>query len=157
VPTRRRFLAATGQAALGAWAIASNAYALAAPLARLDLDVPRQRTLTRIARLIYPHDGLPDSVYAAVVGDLIDDSQDASTLRAGLESLSGFLELDEAQQIAVLKSIENGPFFAAVKTPLMWGLYNRPELRALINYPGPSLPFGGYIRRGFDDIDWLPE
>jgi hypothetical protein len=28
---------------------------------------------------------------------------------------------------------------------------------AHIDYPGPSLPFGGYVEKGFDDIDWLPK
>jgi len=51
---------------------------------------------------------------------------------------------------------ENGPFFNAMKTPVMWAIYNATELWALIDYPGPSFPFGGYINRGFDDIDWLP-
>ena len=157
MPTRRRFLAATGQASLGFWAITSNVHAVfAATLAGLDPDAQLLRTLTHMARLIYPHDGLPNSLYMGIVGDLLHDSQNTSILRTGVASLGSFLELDEAQQVAALKRIENEPFFIAVKTPLMWALYNAPELWALIDYPGPSFPFGGYIRRGFDDIDWLP-
>jgi len=26
-----------------------------------------------------------------------------------------------------------------------------------IDYPGSSKEYGGYINRGFNDIDWLPE
>ncbi len=157
MPTRRRFLAAAGQASLGFWAITSNVHAVfAATLTGLDSDAQLLRTLTRMARLIYPHDGLPNSLYMGIVGDLLHDPQNTSILRTGVASLGSFLELDEAQQVAALKRIENEPFFFAVKTPLMWALYNTPELWALIDYPGPSFPFGGYIRRGFDDIDWLP-
>ncbi len=157
MPTRRRFLAATGQVSLGAWVITSNVgAALAATLPGLDSEALLLQTLTRMAQLIYPHGGLPDSVYVGIVGDLLQESQSSSTLRTGVESLGSFLQLDEAQQIAALKRIENEPFFNDLKTPLMWALYNAPELWALIDYPGPSFPLGGYVRRGFDDIDWLP-
>jgi hypothetical protein len=157
MPTRRRFLLATGQASVGVWAITSNVPSvLAETLASLDPDAQSLRTLTRVARLIYPHDGLPDSVYAGIVDELWRDPQSTSILRTGVASLGSFLELDEVRQIASLKRIESAPFFGAVKTPLMWALYNEPELWARIGYAGPSFSSGGYIRRGFDDIDWLP-
>ena len=55
-----------------------------------------------------------------------------------------------------LRMLEKSKFFDALKVPLMWALYNKRELWDQIGYPGPSIPFGGYINRGFDDIDWLP-
>ncbi|MCZ6659543.1 MAG: hypothetical protein O7C67_19835 [Gammaproteobacteria bacterium] len=155
--TRRRFIAATGQATLGVWVVTSNAHgALAETLSVLEADTRLLQTLARVARLIYPHDGLSDSVYVRIVGDLLGDPQNTATLSIGAANLGEFLELDEAQQIAALQRIENGPFFNAVKTPLMGALYNSPELWTMIDYAGPSFPFGGYINRGFDDIDWLP-
>ena len=55
---------------MGFWAITSNVHAVfAATLAGLDPDAQLLRTLTRMARLIYPHDGLPNSLYMGIVGD----------------------------------------------------------------------------------------
>jgi hypothetical protein len=36
-------------------------------------------------------------------------------------------------------------------------LYDNAGLWKHIDYPGSSKEHGGYINRGFDDIDWLPE
>ena len=37
----------------------------------------------------------------------------------------------------------------------MVGLYNQKELWPIFGYEGASADKGGYIERGFDDIDWL--
>ena len=34
-------------------------------------------------------------------------------------------------------------------------LYNQQELWPIFGYEGESFSKGGYINRGFDDIDWL--
>jgi hypothetical protein len=153
MPTRRHFLSASGQLTLVAWATAgSAAFALAAGKPE-ELTL---RTLTRMCRLIYPHDGLPDTVYAGIVAELLADPTQAPLLRRGSEELGDFLSRHAAEQLTMLREIEAGAFFDAVRTPLKWALYNRQELRDLIDYPGPSFAFGGYINKGFDDIDWLP-
>ncbi|KAA1397761.1 hypothetical protein [Aeromicrobium ginsengisoli] len=36
-------------------------------------------------------------------------------------------------------------------------LYARPATWALTGFEGPSTDLGGYVCRGFDDLDWLPE
>ena len=36
-------------------------------------------------------------------------------------------------------------------------LYSDPEVWELLGYEGPSFDKGGYIDRGFDDLDWLPD
>ena len=38
---------------------------------------------------------------------------------------------------------------------LVTGLYNQKEVWPLFGYEGESFSQGGYIDRGFDDIDWL--
>ena len=35
-------------------------------------------------------------------------------------------------------------------------LYYLPAVWALLGFEGSSVEFGGYVDRGFDDIDWLP-
>ena len=151
--TRRWFLKETARGSLAIWAAAGRAHLARAaePAEALTL-----KTLTRMARLIYPHDGLSDLVYAGIVGELLIDPKQGALLQTGADDLGGFLQLTEPQQLVMLRGIEHGEFFQAVRTPLMWVLYNAQELWELIDYPGPSLPFGGYINRGFDDIDWLP-
>jgi hypothetical protein len=56
-----------------------------------------------------------------------------------------------------MKSVESEPFFAAIQGGVMARFYNHPKVWEHIKYPGSSVEFGGYVDRGFDDIDWLPE
>ena len=36
-------------------------------------------------------------------------------------------------------------------------LYRNEEVLTFLGYQGSSIEYGGYLNRGFDDIDWLPE
>ena len=36
-------------------------------------------------------------------------------------------------------------------------LYDDHEVWELLGYEGPSFDKGGYLHRGFDDLDWLPD
>ena len=62
---------------------------------------------------------------------------------------------DENVRVAAIKKIEGGAFFAKVYGGTMTPLYNQPELWPKFGYEGPSSAQGGYINRGFSDIDWL--
>ncbi|HEY7384332.1 MAG TPA: Twin-arginine translocation pathway signal, partial [Beijerinckiaceae bacterium] len=61
----------------------------------------------------------------------------------------------EDDRVAILKQIEKGKFFQTIRGGLITGLYNNPELWPKFGYEGPSAELGGYIERGFNDIDWL--
>jgi len=61
----------------------------------------------------------------------------------------------EEDRVAVLKAIENGAFFQTVRAGLVTGLYNQKEVWPIFGYQGESFSQGGYIERGFNDIDWL--
>jgi hypothetical protein len=39
---------------------------------------------------------------------------------------------------------------------MMLTLYNNPDVWPKFGYEGASADKGGYINRGFNDIDWLP-
>jgi hypothetical protein len=157
---RRDFLLTT---ALGALAIAAGGRgAFAAPEGALDPDAAR--VLRRVARLLYPHPTIPDQVYAEVADGVIGgaDPTMVSLLKDGAAALAktgrgGWLATGESDQIAALKRIENSPFFKTFKAAVQARLYEHPAMWAHIDYPGPSLPFGGYVEKGFDDIDWLPK
>ncbi len=58
--------------------------------------------------------------------------------------------------MALLHGIEATPFFNKVRSGLVVSLYNQPEIWHRFGYEGSSAEYGGYIARGFNDIDWLP-
>jgi len=123
-------------------------------------------TLVRMARHLYPHDGLDDAVYAQVLDDALSAAAADPALVRFLESAEAaldtrrrinFIDLDANEQIAVLREVEDAEFFAAIQTAVRLRLYNHPALWRLIGYEGPSWQRGGYIDRGAGVIDWLPE
>ncbi len=156
--TRRSFLAsATG----AAFMVALPGCGQEAGLSEED-----GRTLLRMSRLLYPHDALGDQVYAEVLQPLrsraAGDRALAAALRAGLEELDRVAGRDwqtapADAQIEALARIEGGAPFKTVQEAVRTQLYEHPEVWNLIGYEGSSVEYGGYLHRGFDDIDWLPE
>jgi len=126
----------------------------------------KENTLMRIARYLYPHDALSDQIYRDVLAPLesvlANDSSLADSMDAGRESLDAaaggdWLGADTKVQIAALRSIENTEFFQTVREAVRTELYFHPAVWELIGFQGSSVEYGGYIDRGFDQIDWLPE
>jgi hypothetical protein len=119
-----------------------------------------------MARLLYPHDAIADDVYAEVIDDILSAAADDASLMetlgdavTALNAVQGgdWFEIDADDQIKAMKSVESEPFFAAIQGGVMARFYNHPKVWGHIKYPGSSVEFGGYVDRGFDDIDWLPE
>ncbi len=123
-------------------------------------------TLIQMARDIYPHDQVPDRFYAIAV-KTHDEQAGKDTAHKDLIE-SGIADLDkrageggyrglgwEEERVEVLKQIEETPFFQALRGGLVVGLYNQKELWPIFGYEGESYSKGGYITRGFDDIEWL--
>jgi hypothetical protein len=126
----------------------------------------RRRTLVRMARVMFPHQSLPDGPYQRMIDALLVDA--AATPRlAGLlvqgttdlDGLAGgdFTRLDDEAAYTLLEQIQETPFFVAVKTKAINALYGDQEVWEVLGYEGPSFDKGGYRSRGFDDLDWLPE
>ena len=61
----------------------------------------------------------------------------------------------EQDRVAILRGMEDSAFFQTVRGGLVTGLYNQKEVWPIFGYEGESFSQGGYIYRGFDDIDWL--
>ncbi|MBP2236391.1 hypothetical protein J2Z31_002905 [Sinorhizobium kostiense] len=123
-------------------------------------------TLILLARDIYPHDQLADRFYAiAVKGQdtraaqhaahkaLMEDGVADLDKRAGSVGYRGLSWEDD--RVAILREIETTPFFQAVRGDLIVSLYNQKELWPIFGYEGESYSEGGYINRGFNDIEWL--
>lgn len=114
-------------------------------------------TTLRVARVMFPHDMLPDSAYAKVVTAL---EPEAETLVAGVAALDDgtpFVELDDDAALERLTAAEGNDYFELVKATAVVELYDNPLVWKAFGYEGPSVHLGGYISRGFDDLDWLPD
>ncbi|MDA4634724.1 Twin-arginine translocation pathway signal, partial [Escherichia coli] len=61
----------------------------------------------------------------------------------------------EEHRLKLLRQIEDTPFFQTIRGGLVTGIYNQKELWPLFGYEGESYSKGGYIARGFSDIEWL--
>jgi hypothetical protein len=167
--SRRRFLVAAATfcgcagGGLGPLALRlSDAWAQAGA----DLGSDTVASMVAMARRLYPHDAIPDAVYAEVLDDVLtamaSSDSFAATLRAAEAALDAqqerdFIALDEAGQIAAMRAVQGMGFFTAIQDAVRFGLYNHPVVWAHLGYEGPSFAQGGYVNRGAGEIDWLPE
>lgn len=164
--TRRALL---GRAvAAGALTITGAGF-IAAPNAAWALEVsvvtPAQMaTLLQMARDIYPHDQVPDQFYAvAVKGYDAEDRKEFVTAgvaeldaAAAAQGHADYVSIGwEEDRVKVLQAIETSVFFQTIRAGLVTGLYNQKEVWPIFGYEGESFSKGGYIDRGFDDINWL--
>jgi hypothetical protein len=123
-------------------------------------------TLHRMLRVLFPHDRFPDAPYSrardALVAETANDRRLLGLVLQGvrdLDTLGGraFVDLDERAATAVLERVEPTPFFQRVREIGCRHLYDDADVRGLLGYEGPSFHLGGYVHRGFGDLDWLPE
>ena len=142
---------------------------IAAPDAAWALEVTaisehEMATLVQMARDIYPHDRIADAFYAVAVKGydsadqkaLVDEGVAALNAAAQAQGHADYVSIGwEEDRVKVLQAIETTPFFQTVRAGLVTGLYNQKDIWPLFGYEGESFSQGGYIERGFDDIDWL--
>jgi hypothetical protein len=129
------------------------------------------KTLVKVARDIYPHDFLVDSYYITAVkpwdGKAAKDPAVKSLLEDGVRRLDqdardkhklAYVQVPwEADRVVLLQGIEQTDFFKQLRSDLVVSLYNQEEVWPKFGYEGSSAEHGGYIKRGFNDIDWLPK
>jgi hypothetical protein len=117
------------------------------------------------ARVMYPHDAVHDEVYARVgdklAGTARDDPKTARILEEGAAALEGrggaFAERPADEQLEAVKAIVGSDFFEIVRTTAVVEVYSDARTWAVVGYEGPSFDKGGYLHRGFNDLDWLPD
>jgi hypothetical protein len=121
-------------------------------------------TLIAVARTLYPHDELPDEVYARVGEKLTEaaceDSVAARAIEEGVDGLNDgrpFAELSAGARVEALKGIEGSDFFELVRSTAVAEVYSDERTWRVVGYEGPSFDKGGYLNRGFNDLDWLPD
>ncbi|MEM7075927.1 MAG: hypothetical protein AAF484_12620 [Pseudomonadota bacterium] len=146
-------------AVLGASALPGEVQASVIRVGANGADKP---LLVRMVQVVYPHD-FPVACYERTA-DAIISAADSSAAQAlmfatGMADLrdAGFADMDDAAALAHMKSIEDSPFFQLVRGTTVVSLYNDHEVWDILGYEGASFDQGGYIDRGFNDLDWLPD
>jgi len=166
--TRRRFLQGSG--VLFGTLVAGSTLAQLAPSREWALELQtltgrEGRTLMQLGRTLYPHDQLPNAVYALLAKDLDAQAQaDASVaqqLREGLSRLDAaaggnFVAASADRRLAAVNALRDTPFFATVRGQCITSLYDNDMAWAVFGYEGSSFEHGGYLLRGFQDLQWLP-
>ena len=172
--SRRTFLKGSGAATVGLVALSVGVGMIASAdgawaFSVKNLKPETMQTLIQMARDTYPHDQLADKYYALAVAGYDDKAGSDAAVKAmiedGIASLDAIAQAQhggryvtvawESDRVAILKQIEKGKFFQTIRGGLITGIYNNPEVWAKFGYEGPSAEKGGYIHRGFDDIDWI--
>ncbi|ODU01963.1 MAG: hypothetical protein ABS81_19115 [Pseudonocardia sp. SCN 72-86] len=130
------------------------------------LSDEQRTTLVDLLRAAFPHDRFPVGPYRRTASAVVDAAAANPRLHAlllqGLDDLDtqrevGFSTLDAETAQLVLRGIADTPFFLAVLDVAVVALYDDHEVWEILGYEGPSYDKGGYIDRGFDDLDWLPD
>jgi hypothetical protein len=158
----KQSIAASAVLVVGSGFVAGNTAAWALEVTHLKPS--SMATLIQMARDIYPHDHVGDEFYAKAMKGY-DTAEAKSAIEAGVTALDAaaigrghgsYVAAGwEKDRIEILRDIERSPFFQQIRGGLITGLYNQQEVWPLFGYEGESFSKGGYINRGFNDINWV--
>lgn len=124
------------------------------------------KILPDVVYRLFPHPGLSKDVYDQIAEQLSRKIGQSAELTAmlddAMEALAGdshenWSALPERGKVEAIGKIQHMPFFQFVLNETLGMVYRHPLTWELLGYEGSSLEFGGYIDRGFNDIDWLPD
>ena len=86
------------------------------------------------------------------------DERVRATLKAGLAQLGeDFAARAEPARVDALRAVEHSEFFGFVRAKTLGTLYASPIAYAHFGYEGEAFSKGGYLTRGFDELNWLPD
>lgn len=167
--TRRDFLLSGS-----ATTLVVGAASIACPTGAWSVEVKTLRpetmkTLVQVSRDIFPHDRIADSYYAIALTGTDEAAGKDEKVRVMIEEGVAGLDIEaraitgmpyveipqEENRVLLLDAIQNGEFFQKIRGDLITGLYNNPKLWLKFGYEGESASKGGYLERGFDDVDWV--
>ena len=130
------------------------------------LSRAQHESLLAVVRTAFPHSSFPLGPYERatekVVAKADQDPRFLAQLLQGLTDLDAqrdqrFSELEDDTAAAVLRGVDRTPFLTGIVDVVIVALYSDPEVWDLLGYQGPSFDQGGYLERGFDDLNWLPD
>ncbi len=135
-----------------------------APPSLLPADAAAR--LVRVIKVAFPHRGIPDGPYERTAEHIIETAATSlfqtAQLGQGLVSLDAlrerpFADLDADEALAVLKQVQDTAFFQLVRSTTVVFMYSDRDVWEVLGYEGESSDKGGYVDRGFDDLNWLPD
>lgn len=158
--SRRYFLLASASAVAISSSIAGG---VAEAAVSVGTGEDNKALLLRMVRVMFPHSSIGDAPYertcdairtaaGKTVGQALMFSEGMQDLKA-----AEFAKMNGVDALAHLKSIESTPFFQLVRGTSVVSFYSDHEVWEILGYEGPSYDQGGYINRGFNDLDWLPD
>ena len=158
--SRRTFMAGAFATTVYAslWNIDSSMAKITVGSKKEDKDL-----LLKMVRTLYPHDRFPEDPYIRTTDDVIKkgnaSSEKAVMLQDGIEQLkaANFSKMNFKKATEYLTKMGRTEFFEHVRGTTTVTLYNDKQVWDLLGYEGYSYDQGGYINRGFNDLDWLPE
>lgn len=166
---RRRFLAQTLKTALGAKTslLLGGLPAVSAWAANHDTAVASRdlETLAVMVRGLLPHDFLTDENYVGfarrIDARLGRDPAFQQLVADGIQKMNrasggSWLNASADDKVQVLTALQDEPVFSQLLNASIDTLYQDPAVYRRLGYEGSAIDFGGYLNRGFDDIDWLP-
>ena len=130
------------------------------------LSTEQGQALMAMGRTLYPHQKLPDAVYALLAKDLdakaAGDAGSAKLISEGIAWLNqsaggNFAKASAPKREEIVRGMEGTAFFGTVRGQCITSLYDNDMAYAVFGYPGSAWEKGGYITRGFQDLKWLPE
>lgn len=135
-------------------------------LNEMEFTPAARAVLVHIIKTAFPHKDFPPGPYERMADRIIEAADESRWFRLkliqGVQTLNSaangsFTELDFDETTAALKTVENTEFFMFIRRSTILEMYEDEEVWQAVGYEGPSFEKGGYIDRGFDDLDWLPE
>lgn len=155
-PQRRRLLA-SGVAAAVAAALNPSAVLGAAPLVG-----DRGAALVALTSTLFPLAVFGEAHHAAAAARIAercaaDPRLDELVERALAALPSGWMDGNQAAREATLRAKADPALLKLARQNAVGALFGAPDTWAHFGYPGPSLPFGGYLDSKLVDLPWLTE
>lgn len=133
----------------------------------VSIGAAERANLVKLLRAAYPHEQFPDGPYERTADKIAEQIGESvwhrTLLTRGLQTLDQaaggvkFAALDEVAAREVLAKLADAEFFVFIRGVAVPILYDDHQVWELLGYEGESFSKGGYIDRGFDDLDWLPD
>jgi hypothetical protein len=129
-----------------------------------NINATEAEILCAVVKTLCPHDAIAEICYRRVVYHLdhLAQTAEATAILRGFYALLDqtlalpFHQLAESYRVQALKKIEASPEFFFVQRMSIRYFYDNVEVWEAFGYEGASVHLGGYLKRGFNDLDWLP-
>lgn len=127
-----------------------------------NLQGAQAETLCMILRTLFPHDSLGDGVYRRTVRAFDEHASTVATVVKVIEAANAacpmpFKDCAESYRVAALQTLEETEDFRILQPWAVRFFYDDLEVWQAFGYEGASIHLGGYVKRGFNDLYWLPE